>query len=265
MWMLYWRLVGARIRGQMQYKISFLLNMISFTLLTTLDFAVIAILFGRFQSLAGWSIAEVALLYGLTTIAFSLSEMIGRGFDAPFEAMMMQGTFDRILSRPQGSFFQVLASEFQLRRLGRTLQGALVLGYALSRLDIAWSVPRLLLIPLSIASGTIIFMGLIVIGATLCFWTIKTPEVINAFTFGGTTLASFPLPIYHRWMRRIFLYIVPVAFVNYPTALLLLDRTDPLGLPPTVAWAAPVVALIFFGIARAFWQFGVSKYQSAGS
>src|SRR6187399_966313 len=100
MWELYWRLIGARIRAQMQYKASFALEMAGFALTTALDFAVIAILFSRFPSLAGWSVHEVALLYGLTMTGFSLTEMIGRGFDAPFEAMMAQGSFDKLLSRP---------------------------------------------------------------------------------------------------------------------------------------------------------------------
>jgi ABC-2 type transport system permease protein len=265
MWGLYWRLIGARIRAQMQYKASFLLELLGFALTSGLDFAVIAILFSRFPSLAGWSVHEVALLYGLTMTSFSLTEMLGRGFDAPFETMMAQGTFDKVLTRPQGTFFQVLASEFQLRRLGRTMQGGAVLIYALSRLDIAWSADKVLLVPITIASGTVVYLGLFVIGATICFWTIKTPEVINAFTFGGSTLTSYPLPIYHRWVRNIFLFVVPVAFVNYPAALLLLGRHDPFGLPAAAAWAAPIVAAVFFLISRAFWQIGVSKYTSSGS
>lgn len=265
MWGLYWRLVWARIRAQMQYKVSFVLELAGFALTTSLDFAVIAILFSRFPSLGGWSVHEVALLYGLTMTAFSLTEMLGRGFDAPFETMMAQGTFDKILTRPQGTFFQVLASEFQVRRLGRTLQGAAVLFYAFSGLPIAWTPAKVLLVPLTIASGAVVFLGLFVIGATICFWTIKTPEVINAFTFGGSTLTSYPLSIYHRWLRILFLFVIPVAFVNYPAALLLLGRRDPFGLPPALAWGAPLVAALFFLVARTFWQIGVSKYTSSGS
>lgn len=265
MLMLYWRLVGARIRAQMQYKWSFVLELAGFALTTGLEFAIIAILFQRFPSVAGWSIAEVALLYGLTSIAFGLAEMAGRGFDAPFEVMMQRGAFDTILIRPLGAFFQVLASEFQVRRLGRMLQGGAVLAYAFSRLTIVWTLPRLILLPLTIGAGAIIYLGIMVIGATICFWTIKTPEVVNAFTFGGQELTSYPMSIYNRWVRGVFLLIVPVAFVNYPTALLLLGRTDPYGLPAGLAWAAPLVALIFGGAAWGFWQIGVRKYASAGS
>lgn len=260
MWSLYWRLVGARVRAQMQYKLSFWLELFGFALTTGLEFVVVAILFTRFQSVGGWSVAEVALLYGLTEIAFSLAEMVGRGFDAPFEVMMQRGTFDTVLTRPLDSFFQVLASEFQVRRLGRTLQAGVVLAFAFSRLTIAWTPAKVLLIPLTILSGATIYMGLIVIGATISFWTIKTPEVINAFTFGGNTLTGYPLNIYNRWIRTIFLFIIPVAFANYPTALLLLDRADPHGLPAWLAWAAPLVAALFFTLARGFWRIGVSKY-----
>jgi len=191
--------------------------------------------------------------------------MIGRGFDAPFELMMQRGTFDTVLTRPLGGFFQVLASEFQLRRLGRTFQALAVLAFAFSQLPIAWTPAKLLLIPLTIISGTTIYLGLFVMGSTLCFWTIKTPEVINAFTFGGNTMTSYPLSIYNRWIRTVFLFIIPVAFVNYPTALVLLGRSDPLGLPPWLAWIAPLVAAIFFATARGVWQLGVSKYTSSGS
>jgi ABC-2 type transport system permease protein len=265
MFRLYLLLIGARVRAQMQYKVSFLLDLLGFALATGLEFVIIAVLFTRFPALGGWSGHEVALLYGMTAIAFSLSEMVARGFDAPFERMMVQGSFDRVLTRPLGSFFQILASEFQLRRLGRTLQGTLVLGYALAVLQIGWSPAKALVLVMAVLSGAVIYGGLVVIGATLCFWTIKTPEIINAFTFGGTTLVSYPLNIYNRFIRAVFLSIVPVAFANYPAALLILERRDPHGLPAELAWAAPLVAGAFFALALRFWRFGVSKYQSSGS
>ena len=62
---LYFRLIGARIRAQMQYKVSFWMDLLGFGLVTGLEFATIAILYGRFQSIGGWSIAEVALLFQL--------------------------------------------------------------------------------------------------------------------------------------------------------------------------------------------------------
>jgi ABC-2 type transport system permease protein len=262
---LYFILIGSRIRSQMQYRVSFLAELAAFAMVTGLEFAVIAILVGRFGGVGGWSLAEVALLYGLTSLAFSFAEMAARGFDAPFERMIQQGAFDGVLTRPLSPFFQVLTADFQLRRLGRSAQALLVLAYAFASLPIAWSPDRLLLVPLTVAAGAAIYMALIVIGATLTFWTIKTPEVINAFTFGGEQLTSYPLSIYSEWLRTLFLFIVPVGFANYPAALYLLDRADPWGLPAWLAWCAPLVAALFCAAALRFWAFGVSKYTSTGS
>ena len=265
MFSLYLRLIGARIRAQMQYKVSFWLELIGFGLITALEFATIAILYARFRSIGGWGIAEVALLYGLTATSFGLAEMVGRGFDSPFERMIQQGTFDTVLTRPTGSFFGVLASEFQLMRLGRIGQGLAVLAYALARLPIAWTPARVLVLPVAVLSGAAIYAGLVVIGAAICFWTIKTPEVINVFTVGGEEAASYPLSIYSGWVRGVFLFVIPIGFANYPAALLLLGRADPFGLPGWAAWLAPLVAAAFCGVALWFWRVGVSKYQGAGS
>jgi ABC-2 type transport system permease protein len=262
---LYFRLIGARIRAQMQYKLSFALDMGSFALLTWVEFAATLVLLQRFGSLGGWTVPEIAMLYGFSSIAFSLAEMIGRGFDAPFERMIQQGAFDGVLTRPLGSFFQVLASEFQLRRLGRTFQAMAVLAYAFSQLPISWTPAKLALVPLTIASGATIFTGLAVIGATMCFWTVKTPEVINVFTAGGYQIGGYPQHIFNRWIRSVFLFVVPVTFASYPTGLVLLDRRDPSGLPAEIAWAAPLVAALFRGVASPFWRVGVTKYTSTGS
>lgn len=262
---LYLRLIGARIRAQMQYKVSFWLELLGFAAVTGLEFGVVLILFGRFPSIGGWSMAEVGLLYGLSASALGLAEMAGRGFDAPFEVMMQRGAFDGVMIRPLGSFFQILASEFQLRRLGRVFQGLAVLGYALAHLPVAWTPARLLLLPLAVGSAAVVYLALSVIGATICFWTIKTPEVINIFTVGGDFLISHPLAIYSEWVRGVFLFVVPLAFCTYPAALQILGRSDPHGLPAGLAWAAPLVAGLFLALARGFWHIGVTYYQSTGS
>lgn len=262
---LYFRLIGARIRAQMQYKTSFWMELVGFGLVTGLEFGAVAILLARFNTIAGWSLAEVALLYGLSSLAFGIAEMVGRGFDAPFERMMQQGTFDTVLTRPLGSFFSVLASEFQLMRLGRMTQALAVLGYGLLRLPIVWSADKVVVLLLSLLSGAVIYIGLVVMGGTLCFWTIKTPEVINVFTVGGSEAASYPLSIYGGLVRNVFLLVIPIAFANYPAALYVLGRADPFGLPAWAAWLAPAVAALFFGVALAFWRVGVTKYASTGT
>lgn len=261
---LYRCLVSARIRSQMQYRVSFVLEVLGNFFITVLDFVTIAILLTRFRQVGGWTIAEVAFLYGVSGISFSLAQTVGRGFDV-FHLQIVRGDFDRVLIRPLGTFFHLVASDFGLRQLGRFIQAALVLFLAERWLGVAWTLPKLLFLMLTLASGALFFLGIMVVGATFCFWTAETAEVTNIFTHGGTYMLQYPMHIYQEWFRNIFIFIVPMAFINYFPALYLLDKADPLGLPGFFPFLSPLISLGIFLLARAFWHFGVRHYQSTGT
>jgi len=78
---LYMRLVGARVRGQMQYRASFLLDVVSRFLINGLELAAIFILFNRFTSLGEWHVGDIAFLYGRVTISFALHEVVAQSFE----------------------------------------------------------------------------------------------------------------------------------------------------------------------------------------
>src|SRR5262245_63460257 len=65
--------------------------------------------------------------------------------------LLLEKKIDSLLTRPLGSFFQVLTSEFQLRRLGRSAQYFAVLAFAFSQLSITWTPAKLLLIAFTLA------------------------------------------------------------------------------------------------------------------
>src|SRR5207302_2847217 len=188
---LYIRLVGAQLRGQMQYKVSFVLSLIGSFLACVIEFGVVIVLFNRIQLLAGWALAEVALLYGLSGTCFAVAELFAAALDN-FQVYIVRGTFDRVLVRPRGALFQVIAEDFALRRLGRIAQAAIVLVIALGLLGITWSIDRVLVLLLAILSGTIIYFAIFVLGATFCFWTVQAKEVTHVFTYGGDGVASYP-------------------------------------------------------------------------
>lgn len=261
---LYLRMIGARVRGQMQYRASFALDVVSRFLINGLELAAIFILLDRFSSLAGWSVGEIAFLFGLVTVSFALHEVVAQSFE-DLSRTLREGEFDRILLRPVTPIVQVLASDFQLKRLGRALTGVFALALALTRVQIHWTAGKLLYLPVVILSGVLLFAAVDLIGGTLCFWTIERSEVINVFTYGGVFLSSYPISIYQAWLRRTFTFLIPIAFVAYYPGLYILDRADPLGMPRAVSFLTPLVAVVFALVAYAFWEWGVRHYQSTGS
>lgn len=263
-WRLYWRLVGASARGQMQYKASFLLATAGVFAANLFDFGALLVLYHRIPHLAGWSLGEVALLWGMSAVSFALADTIASGFDL-VPAMIRQGDFDRLLTRPLGAFFQTIAAKLTLRRLGRIAQGLVILAVAQGEIAIPWTPGKLAVLMVALAAGAAIFFSVYILGAAYAFWTVEGTEVVNTFTYGGTTMTSYPLDIFHGWLRRFVTFIFPLAFVNYYPALYLLERPDPLGLPAWAGWLSPLVATLCCVVAAWGWSFGVRHYQSTGS
>ncbi len=261
---LYWRLVGAKLRSDWQYRTSFILLFLSSAVAAGLDLAVIAVIFGQVDGLAGWSVVEVALLYGISGISFGLADVFAS--QAEYASRHIKaGTFDRFLLRPVWPLLQLSATEFAFRRFGRMLQAGLVLAIALSKADVDWSLGRAAMVPLAIASGAVLFGAIWVITSSLSFWTVETQEVANAFTYGGCQLAQYPLEIMGRWLRRVATFLVPLAFAAYFPAAYVLGKPEPMGAPSAVAFLAPAVAVAVALVSRAVWGTAVRHYRSTGS
>ena len=263
---LYRRLVGAQIRSQAQYRVAFLIDVLGTALSVGSFFLSIALVLQRFGNLGGWTLAEIAFLYGMLETSFGFMDMIFSGFDpGGFGQRVRRGTFDQLLLRPIDITLQVLGSEFVLRRMGRILQGAAILIFAVRAADIVWTTGKVAYLPFVLLGMVAFFGGLFVIGATITFWTIESIEVVNIFTYGSSELISYPMHIFPGWLRTLFTYIIPAGLLNYYPALYFLDRTDPFGLPGFMRFVAPLAGLAVLSLALAFWRFGIRRYQSTGT
>jgi ABC-2 type transport system permease protein len=257
------RLVGAQIRSQLQYRLSFALDAFGSFWISFIDFIVILVIFRNVPRLAEWSVHQVAFLYALSSITFAVTDMLIGQLDQ-FPQKIRDGTFDIVLVRPRGTLFQVIASDFALRRIARVLQGAIVLVYALSTLSVQWTVLRVVVLLVSLPSAVVIFSSIWVVGACIAFWTTDGGEFTNAFTYGGTSMAQYPFDIYSTWLRRLLGFVIPLAFVCYFPALYVLGKADPLGLPRFLEFCSPAVAAASAIVAGLAWRFAVRHYRSAG-
>ncbi len=263
---IYGRLLGVQIRSQMQYRASFLMDLGSTGLIVALEFGSIALVLQRFGSLQGWTLAEVAFLYGLSEIAFGLMDLIFAGFDPPyFGQHVRRGTFDQLLLRPINITAQVMGLDLTLRRLGKIIFGLGIFTFALQQNPIVWTPEKLLYLPVVILSVFLFFGGLFIIGATITFWTVESIEVMNILTYGSSFTISYPMSIYPHWIQRFFTFIVPAIFLTYFPALYFLDRPELAKVPAIAPFLAPLVGIGMMGVALRFWRFGIQHYQSTGS
>jgi len=226
---------------------------------TFIDIGGIWLLFDRFKMVQGWTLHEVGLIYGIVQMGFALAEMFARGFDT-FSVMIRKGDFDLILLRPLSSLFQIATREVNIMRLGRLFQGLTVLIWSLSYFS--FSPISALIILASILSAASLFYGLLVIQATISFWTVEALEIMNIAGYGGLQACQYPVSLYTKPFRLIFTFLIPLACATYyPIATLLQKEVVPFWL----GMIAPLAGFVFLVLALQLWRLGVRHYRSTGS
>ena len=261
---IYSKLAGSRIRSQTQYRLSFVLQLVGTFFFTFLDFVTVLVIFHHLPVLAGWSLPEIAFLYGSSYMAFKAADLLMTNFDK-LPLLIRLGTFDQLLTRPLGTLGQVVTTDIGIRQVASIAQGAAVFGYALNRLNIDWTLDRALLLPAMIVSAFLIFCSIFVATNAIAFWTTDAREVANSFTYGGQFVTQFPMNIFGTWFRRLLGFVIPLAFVNYFPSLHLLGKADPLNAPTVFRFASPLVAALTVVVAAGIWRASVRHYRSTGS
>lgn len=251
-------------RSALAYRLSFVMMTFGNAALTLLDFAAVAIIFGHTTRLGGFSLAQTAFLYGTSGMALGLADLVLGSMDG-LGRRVRDGTLDVMLVRSAPVFAQVAADRFALRRLGRVSQAALVLAWSLTRLDVAWTPGKVLLLPVALVSGAVIFSAVYTLGASFQFRFGDASELQNSFTYGGNALTQYPPAVFGKDLVRGATFVVPLAFVNWLPASLILGTPQPLGLPHWVDCASPLVALALCAVAGVAWRAGVRSYRSTGS
>jgi ABC-2 type transport system permease protein len=260
----YLLLAAMWVRVSMSYRTSFAVLTLGQLLITGLDFVAIVIMFTAVDSLGGFSLPEIGFLYGGTALALGIADLLVGNIER-LGRRIRTGSLDAMMVRPVPLIAQVCADEFSLRRVGRIAQGLAVFAWAIATVDVAWTPARVLVTLSLVLCGSVIFLAVFVLGATLQFWTADASEAANAFTYGGNTLTQYPLTIYPPDVIKELTFLVPIAFVNWYPSLYVLDRPDPLGLPSAVQLASPVAAAVLVLVAAAVWRTGVRRYRSTGS
>lgn len=258
----YARIVGSRIRSQLAYPTSFVLDVTAQLIGQAAELLAILAVFTHVTSLGGFSVREVVLIYGLAAAAFGLADLaVGQVESLP--DLIRTGEFDVMLLRPLGTLPQLLASDVQLKRIGRIAVGLGVFAYALG--IVTWTPLRVAVAVLAPLAGAAVLASIWVAANCVSFWLVDGRELANSVTYGSDFATSYPITIYGPWLRRVMCFAVPGAFVAYYPALALLGRPDPLGLPTWLRYCSPLVALASAGVAALCWRAGVRRYQGTGS
>jgi ABC-2 type transport system permease protein len=260
----YRRLLAAQIRSQAQYRASLVVEIVGSVGYGFIDTLTVLVLFNVTRTVGGFGWADTVLMTGLGSLAFALADLAVGNIER-IRVYVRTGLLDAVLVRPLGALPQLLVMDFSPRRVGRVLFCAGLLAAGVRATGVALTPPHVGLLVLAPLAGATLFGAIFVTSATVAFWWIDSGEFANAVTYGGRDFVSYPVTVYGPVFRGLFAYGLGFAFVGYYPALTVTGRSDPLGLPGWLGWAAPGVAGVACAVAATVWRLAIRHYRSTGS
>ena len=255
---LYGKFFAMHLKSEMAYPLSFFMSCVGRLLTTASVLIGMVFLMDRFDAIGGYTLPEILLGYGVIITGFALAECFARGFDA-FAKILRQAQFDRLLVRPRSIVFQVICQDLRLASITNLLQGIVMIIYGVLAGEIFWTPVKILVLISMAACAGLLFFGLFLAYAALCFVTLEGLEVMNILTYGIREYSKYPFHIYGKGILLFLTCVVPMALVQYWPMLYLMDRG------PGWYGVLPLISLLFLLPCYGLWRLGLRHYTSTGS
>jgi ABC-2 type transport system permease protein len=249
--------VGAM--NELQYRANLAVQLFQSAISLLTGLAVLALVFGQTQSLAGWSQPELLAVMGVHIL---MGGLIGTAVQPNMERLMAdvrEGTLDYVLTKPEDAQVLVSVREFRIWQSVDVVIGAVVLGIAIAQLQSGVGVAAALAFAVALTLGTVMIYCFWLILTTGAFFIVRMDELHELWE-GIYQSGRWPVGLYPGWLRISLTFLVPIAFaVTVPAEALTARLT-----PETLALAAGFTLLLVL-VSRWWWRFGLRHYSGASA
>jgi ABC-2 type transport system permease protein len=257
---LYWVFVKLRFKIWMEYRIDFLVGILSVLFIQGTTILFVSFLFEQIGQLDGWGYYEVLFVFGVAICGRSIHHIFFDNLWVFGWGYIRSGNFDRLLIRPVNPLFHLIADRVQQDGIGQLILGVIVLNISAGQIGVDWGLLEIALLLLMIVASGVIFISINLIMATLSFWMTDSLPIMWA-VHNFSDFARYPMGIYHTFVRGLLTWVIPYAFTAFYPATLFLNKNEWI----VFAWMTPVVAIVLALIAYRFWLFGLRAYSGTGS
>ena len=256
---LYLKSLSMHLKSTLEYKASFIVSFISQIFIFFSYYFIILALFTKFDNIKGFTLYEVLLCFSIIQFGFAFCEFTARGVDH-FDRIIINGEFDRMLLRPKNIILQVLCYDIDFIKISRITQSLIVMGIALIKLNIDWSILKIITLMFMCLSAIGIFFGIFLLAAAYCFITVQGLEVRNVFTDGGKHMAQYPIGVFKKGFVYFFTFVIPYAFVNYYPLLYFVGKSN-----NKLYALSPLLVFVYIIPCIFAFKKGIKRYASVGS
>ncbi|MBP2384186.1 ABC transporter permease [Brachybacterium sacelli] len=238
-WRTYAILLGATWRSMRVHRVNLVLTFLGSAALQGTQLAFIGVLLGAFGTIAGWDVFEVAFLYGLRLTAHGVCT-INFGQHRASAQVVRDGDWDRYLLRPASPLMQLLTRFFNPGTLGDLVLGLAILGVAASQVGVDWTAGAVAYLALAAIGGGLVEAGLQIGISGLDFRMGPTTRVKDTIDRVLTDFGAYPMTIFGTAGTYLLTFPLPLAFMAYLPAAIVLGHEGELVVPTWFALISPL-------------------------
>ena len=243
----------ANLQSVMEYRVSFLSQMIGMILNNGMYFLIWVIFFDRFNSVRGWGITDMFVTFGITSSAFGIvSLFFGNAFN--LGDIITRGRLDYYLSLPRPVLLHAVASRSVASGMGDLTYG--FISFAASGV---FSFDGLLRFVLAILLSAVVFVSFLMIVQSLAFWLGSTSSFSGVALNAILTFAIYPISLFDSGARLILFTLIPAALMGaLPASLVRSFGWDILA-------QLALGAVLFLATAVGVFYSGLRRYESGSA
>lgn len=258
-WRLYRVLIKQFFKVIMQSKVDFLMGLIGFFLTQASGIIFLYLVFRQIPSLQGWTLDQLIFIYGFAQIPRGIDHLLTDNIWLVAWRLVINGDFDRYMLRPMNVFFQVIAERIQPDALGELLIGTILVIGSVQKGVAVMNPSQVLLFMVSVLAGALIYTSIKLFFASFAFWMKQSGPLLQV-AYEMADFAKYPTEIYHQAIRFVITWVIPFAFVAYLPASFFLGKGD-----VSIIATECGIALLFWCVAYALFNYGLKGYESAGN
>ena len=252
-------LIAQYIKARMQYRADFFISLFGIVISNIAGIVSFWVIFQSVDNINGWNYYELIFMYAMSLLVMIPQELFFNN-SWNLQRYLIEGTFIKFYLRPLNMMFYFMSENFEMKGIGQLTVGIIAMVYSSARLGIEWTFFKIILLLVIIFSASLIMISLMSMASSSGFWILNSNPVLQLVA-NLRDFARYPVTIYGGFLRFIFTFIIPIAFVSfYPSQLFL----RPYSLSPLV-FLCPVVGIILFIMAYTLWSKGTRSYTGTGS
>jgi ABC-2 type transport system permease protein len=244
---------------ELQYRVNFLLSLVQSVLAVGTSLAVLGLVFGKTDSLGGWSAGQLLVVMGVYVLVGGAIRSVVQPNMQQLMTDVQEGTLDFVLTKPADGQLLVSVRRVEIWQAVDVLVGAGLVAVAAVRLPGSVGVLPVLAFTATLLLGVVTIYCFWLLLTILAFWVVRVDFLVELFD-GMYQAGRWPVTIYPGWLRIGLTFLVPLAFAVTVPASALTGRLSGW----LLAGAAGFTAALF-ALTRWAWRTGLRHYTGASA